>query len=538
MTQAAAAMEHEQQFSHWWPTFGVMLGALTVALNIGVLNIAIPSMMSNLGSDLDRIQWVQTAYQITQAVLIPAVGWLGARLGTKQLFLLSTLTFITGSALCGIAWDVNSLIFFRIVQGIGGGPITPLGMSILFSTFPPDKRGLALGLYNFSMSFGPAIAPALGGHLIEVFNWRAIFYINVPVGMLSASIVYFTMPPTPDRQARPFDALGVLTLGCFLVVLLLAVSEGRHYGWNSQFVLTLFAIAGVSLIAFILAECTMKMPFVELRLFGNIPFAMGCLIAFLTTMEFRGTNFLLPIMLQRVYHQTPFQAGVFFLPPALLMGTTSILAGRLSDKFPPKLLLMGGLSVLIYASLQFCTIDALTPTSVLFWLFMLRRGAQAFCNSPLSSSTLHGVPEEQVRMASGLFSLHRTLAGAVGVALTATFMDYREDVHRLIYSQRQMLYPSGTEAATASIREVLIQDGASNDGLAQLTDAVLQQKLVEEATLAGYQDIFFMFAALAVVCLVPVVLLRGGKTAAPRGGRTQRPTGKPRSSKTSDRQPQ
>jgi DHA2 family multidrug resistance protein len=232
-------------------------------------------------------------------------------------------------------------------------------------------------------------------------------------------------------------------------------------------------------------------------------------------MEFRGTNFLLPIMLQRVYHQTPFQTGLFFLPPALVMGTTSILAGRLSDKIQPKLLLIGGLAILIYASLQFCTIDAWTPIGVIFGLFLLRRGAQAFCNSPLSSSTLHSVPEEQVRMASGLFNLHRTLAGAVGVALTATFMDYREDVHRLILSQRQALYPLGTDMATQAIREVLIADGAVNEGLTQLTEAVLQQKLVEEATLAGYQDLFFMFAALAMLCLVPVLLLRRGKIVPP-----------------------
>jgi DHA2 family multidrug resistance protein len=171
-------MQQEQGASHWWPTFGVMLGGLTVALSHGVLNVAIPSMMSSLSTDLDRIQWVQTGFQIVQVILIPAVGWLGARLGTKQLFILSTLLFTIGSVLCGLAWDVNSLIFFRILQGIGGGPINPLSMSIMYSAFPPDKRGLALGLNNFSHSFGPAIAPALGGHLIEILNWRAIFFIT------------------------------------------------------------------------------------------------------------------------------------------------------------------------------------------------------------------------------------------------------------------------------------------------------------------------------------------------------------------------
>jgi EmrB/QacA subfamily drug resistance transporter len=508
-------MQQEQGASHWWSTCGVMLGGLAVALSHGVLNVAIPSMMSSLSTDLDRIQWVQTAYQLVQVILIPAVGWLGARLGTKRLFLLSTLIFIIGSALCGLAWDINSLILFRILQGIGSGPINPLSMSIMYSSFPPDKRGLAMGLNNFSHSFGPAIAPALGGHLIEILNWRAIFYINVPVGLLSAGIVLFTMPKTQDQRARPFDALGVFTMASALILLLLAISEGRRYGWGSQMILTLFLMSGVSLVAFVIAELQTKQPFVEIRLYKNLPFAMGCLIGFLNTMEFRGTNFLLPIMLQRIYHYTPFQAGLFFLPPALVMGITSILAGRLSDKIQPKLLLIIGLLGLTYVSFEFCGLDVWATTGVLLGLIVLHRGAQAFCHSPLTSSTLGGVPEDQVRMASGLFSLHRQLAGTMGVALTATLMDYREEVHTLSFSERQALYPLGTEVATDTIRQVLMHDGNRDGVLAQKIAGVLRQQLSDAAALAGYHDLFFMFAALTLFSLLPVVLMRGSKPGLP-----------------------
>jgi EmrB/QacA subfamily drug resistance transporter len=508
-------MQQEQGASHWWPTCGVMLGGLTIALNNGVLNVAIPSMMSSLSTDLDRIQWVQTSFQIIQAVLIPAVGWLAARLGTKRLFILSTLVFIAGSALCGLAWDVHSLILFRTIQGIGGGPIMPLSMSILYSTFPPDKRGLALGLSNFSHSFGPAIAPALGGHLIEVLSWRAIFYVNVPVGLLSAGIVFFTMRKTQDERSRPFDALGVFTMASFLILLLLAVSEGRRYGWGSQLILMLFVASVMSLIVFVVAELKTTQPFVEIRLYKHLPFAMGCLIGFLNTMEFRGTSFLLPIMLQRIYHYPPFQAGLFFLPPALVMGITSIIAGRLSDRIQPKLLLIIGLLGLTYVSFKFCGLDVWATTGVLLGLTVLRRAAQAFCHSPLSSSTLRGVPEDQVHMASGLFNLHRTVGGTMGVALTATLMDYREDVHTLVLSQRQALYPLGTEVATDAVRGVLMQDGESAGMLAQKTAGILRQKLSDEAALAGYHDVFFMFAALTLFSLLPVLLMRGGKPSLP-----------------------
>ena len=485
-----------------------MLGGFTVSLSHGVLNVAIPSMMSSLGADLDRIQWVQIAFQIVQAVFIPAVGWLSARVGTKQLFILSTLIFITGSALSGLAWNVESLIVFRIMQGMGGGLINPLSMSMLFSTFPPDKRGLALGLSSFTRSFGPAIAPALGGHLIEVLSWRAIFYINVPVGLLSMALVFFTMPPTQEERERPFDALGVLTMACCIIPLLLALSEGRRYGWTSQMILTLFFVSAVSLVAFIVAELNTSQPFVNIRLYRNAPFTMGCIIALINTTEFRGTNFLLPIMLQRIYHYPPFQTGLFFLPPALVMGVTSILAGRLSDIIQPKVLLIMGLLTLCYASLQFAQVDIWTTSAVLLGLIILRRAAQAFCNAPLSSSTLRGVSEDQVRMASGLFTFHRTLGGAVGVALSATLLNYRQDVRLLMLSEQQALYPLGTDAAADTVRTALMQEGLSDDALSQMTANMLQRQLTAEAALAGYHDIFIMFAGLALFALIPVLLLR------------------------------
>jgi MFS transporter, DHA2 family, multidrug resistance protein len=203
------------------------------------------------------------------------------------------------------------------------------------------------------------------------------------------------------------------------------------------------------------------------------------------------------------------------LLPALVMGVTSIVAGRLSDLIQPKLLLIFGLLGLTFVSFQFCGLDVWATTGVLLGLVVLRRGAQAFCHSPLSSSTLRGVPDDQVRMASGLFNLHRTLAGAMGVALTATLMDYREDVHTLVLSQRQALYPLGTEVATDAVRGVLMQDGEHDGGLAQKTAGILRQKLSEAAGLAGYHDLFSMFAVLALFSLLPVLLMRDSKPVLP-----------------------
>jgi DHA2 family multidrug resistance protein len=299
-------------------------------------------------------------------------------------------------------------------------------------------------------------------------------------------------------------------MASFLVLFLLALSEGRRYGWGEPMIVTLFSLAGLALLIFLITELTIQVPFVDLRLHSNFSFTMGCLIGFLNTMEFRGTNFLLPIMLQRIFHYTPFRTGLFFLPPALVMGVTSILAGRLSDLIQPRLLLALGLLVLTVVSFQFCAIDVWATPALLLGLIVLRRAAQAFCHSPLTTAALRGIPEEQIHMASGLFNLHRTLAGAAGVAVTATVMEYREDVHTVSLSERQELYPLGTQVATTTIREVLTQDGQVNEGLAQMTTAVLHDQLSEAATLASYHDLFFLFAALTLCSLVPVLCLRGG----------------------------
>ena len=528
-------MQSERFRSHWWPTFGVLLGVLTVGFNIGVLNIAIPSLMSSLGSNLARIQWVQTGYQIAQVVMIPAVGWLGAQLGTKRLYLLSMIAFIGASCLCGLAWDLNSLIFFRILQGIASGPIMPLGLSILQQTFPPEQRGFAMGLSNLSFSFGPAIAPALGGHLIELLNWRVVFYINAPIGLLCVAVVYFTMPPTADRQARPFDALGVFSMAGFLVLFLLALSEGRRYGWHSQSLMFMLTTAGVLLVIFVAAELTTEAPFVELRLFKNTSFAMACLLSFLVTMEFRGTNFLLPIMLQRVFHYPPFEAGLFFLPPALLMGVMSVVTGRLADRFQPKLLLIFGLLSLTYASVLFCSVEIGTTGVVLLSLIMMRRGSQAFCNTPLTLMGLRQIPDDQLRMATGLFSLHRNLAGAVGVALSATLLESRTAVRALQYAEQQMLYPMGAEQAAEAIREVLILDGQTGGTLEQMTASALRQQLDATAAMASYHDMFAMFAILALVCLIPSLIMRRSPSVAPRQTAPQRQTASEQAPQPSER---
>ena len=224
---------------HWWITAALMLGFMTAGLSVTVVQLAFPHIMTSLRADLDAMQWVQTSAMIMQAVMMPSVGWLGSRLGNRRLYLLALGTFVGGSILCGMAWDVYSLIVFRVVQAIGAGPLFPLTQSIMFQTFPEEKRGLAMGVNSLGFSFGPMIGPVIGGYLLEHASWRTVFYINVPVGLIGLVLAYLVLPYPRQQEQRSLDVLGLFSMATFLVTFLLAITQGRTEGWDSQYIVTL-----------------------------------------------------------------------------------------------------------------------------------------------------------------------------------------------------------------------------------------------------------------------------------------------------------
>ena len=257
----------------WWVAGTVMLNVFTVMMNTATASLALPSIMTSLSMSLDEAQWIMTAYMIASAVLIPTVGWLGNVLGNRNLLLLSLVVFIIGSVLCGMAWSGSSLIAFRILQGMGGGPVMPMALMFVTQAFPPQRRGLAVGLYTLGISCAPVVGPVLGGYITEYIHWRMIFYVNLLPGLAGVLLVLLVLPQTREKVRRRLDAPGLIALATFLVSLLLALSLGRRYGWDSSFIQRSFVIAGVALVALVAIELNRKQPLVELRLLANPAFA-------------------------------------------------------------------------------------------------------------------------------------------------------------------------------------------------------------------------------------------------------------------------
>jgi EmrB/QacA subfamily drug resistance transporter len=490
---------------HWWITAALMLGFMTAGLSVTVVQLAFPHIMTSLRADLDAMQWVQTSAMIMQAVMMPSVGWLGSRLGNRRLYLLSLGTFVGGSILCGMAWDVYSLIVFRVVQAIGAGPLFPLTQSIMFQTFPEEKRGLAMGVNSLGFSFGPMVGPVIGGYLLEHASWRTVFYINVPVGIISLILAYLVLPYPRRREQRSLDVLGLFSMATFLVTFLLAVTQGREEGWNSRYIVTLFAIAVVAGVGFVVTELRQAEPFVELRLYKNVAFAMASLVVFLNTVTFMASSFVVTLFLQIHLLYTPLQAAWILMPSAVVIGILSVVTGRLSDFIAPKVLIIFGLATSTLCMFQHATITTITSIEAITFWFAVRGFTRAFTITPLTTGSLAPLPESQLRMGSGLLSLNRGIASAVSIALTTIVLQNRLAERILMLVQDQSAMPLEAEALLQNFFLTFTHLGDFAD-MAQIKAlATLQELFSAEAALHSYHDTFIFIGWVSAAGILPAL---------------------------------
>lgn len=511
MEPAAGSELYTDGLRKWWIAITLFLGTLSIGLSVTAVNIAIPTIMSSLGTSLNRIQWVLTGFMITRTVLIPCVGWLGERMGDRNLFIASTTIFTAGSLLCSFSWNAESLIFFRIVQAVGAGPLLGISMAIMFEAFPPRERGLAMGLFMTGWSLGPFFGPLLGGYLTEHVHWRAIFYINLPTGVLSIVSGYYLLPRRPAKSAAaPLDLPGLLTMTVASVALLLGLNLGHELGWGSPLITGLFSLSLVSFALFILVEFKSAQPFLELRYFRDLNFSLANILIFFRVFGFRGASYLLAIFLQKGLNYTPTQAGIFLLPGAIITGVWSPLAGKLTDRVGPRIPIVGGFAILIFALYGLSQLSLWSTVAFIFFFMCVKSVGQSSLNAPLNTVALAAIPEGRARMGSGMIGMTRGLGEAFSVAVLTFLIERHAFFH--LYSipplQGEALAAGARLQALSHIEGLLTSAGHYGLELEERARSLLAHTLINQALTQAYQDLFFLIAILHVGLLIIALFLR------------------------------
>lgn len=397
-------------------------GMLMNSLDSTMVTVAFATLGREFNRSPEQMQGVLVGYLVSVAMFIPASGWLGDRFGTKRIFLLAIFIFTTGSLLSGLSTSYEQLVFFRVVQGAGGGLLIPVGMAMLYRTYPPEERVRIARILMFATIIGPALGPMVGGLLIQEFSWHAIFFVNVPVGVAALIFGMLYLGEHREPAAGRFDVGGFFLGGIGLASLMFALNQGPQRGWTSPLILAVTAVGAMLLIGFVLLELRIAEPMVQLRLFANRLFRACSAVSFFSAGAFLGILFVTPVFLQEGRGVTPLQSGTTTFPEAIGVVVSTQLVVRLYPRFGPRRLMMGGMIGLGTVALimsQLTLEGGPWPVRVLMFCLGV---SMAYIFLPNQAASLATISRSDTGRASTLFSVQRQLGSAIGIALLASVM--------------------------------------------------------------------------------------------------------------------
>lgn len=394
----------------------LVVGMFVSVLDVTIVNVAVPSIQKDFGGALEDVLWIATGYTLTLGVVVPLSGWLGDRYGLTRLYVVALVGFAVGSAACGLAWDLNSLIVFRVMQAVPGGLLPVASMSLVHQLVPHAKMGVAMGVFGLGIVFAPATGPVLGGYLVQYIDWRLVFYINVPIGLLGALAAHFGLPKMPRTVAKPFDLAGFATVAVGLSAILLAAEEGEDWGWTGYRILMLWTLGALCLALFVVIELEVEHPLLDLRVFKVWGFSNSAIMLVVMQVNLLATVFFVPVFLQQGQGKEAFDAGVLLLPQAMVTAVLMPVAGRLYDKIGARWLSVSGMVICAYGTYLLCSIGpGMTRESIIFWTCVRGVGV-GLAMMPMMTAGLDAVAPEQSNQASALNNVSRQVGGALGLA--------------------------------------------------------------------------------------------------------------------------
>jgi len=496
----------------WVMAIVLIFGAFMSALDQTVVNIAIPRLQSAFGADIHTVQWVITAYLLTQGAMTPTTPYLANTVGIKRSYILSLVAFTLGSLLCGLSWSLPMLIFFRIVQGLGGAILLPLAMAMLFREFPPGERGIALATLGVPTLLAPALGPIVGGYLVTFSAWQTIFFINVPIGVIAVILAAVVLRESRAEQPVSFDVAGFITSAYGLGAVLYGLSQTSQYGWGSTQVLGFLLSGALALLIFALIEVSIARqggtPLLDLRLFAIPSFSIGVLALILVVFSMFGAFFLIPIYLQVLRGQSAFQAGLILLPQSLAMMVSIVLGGRLLDRIGVRAVVIPGLILLGIASWQLTQMTLYSPFWWVQMVLVLLGFAVGLVGQPLFVAAMVEIREgEQINNASTVMTVVRAVAASLGVSVLATLVQTQTKIH-YAHLAEQVTAASPLGQFLSHLQGFFMSRGADVQSARDAATQLIAQLVQKQAYMLAIRDAFFLTIALTIVALIATLFIK------------------------------
>ena len=516
MSTATFAMNQAEAWrppvNPWIIAIAVTLATFMEVLDTSIANVALPHIAGSLSAGQDESTWVLTSYLVSNAIILPLSGWLSSIIGRKRFYMSCVFVFTVSSFLCGFAPSLPALIIFRILQGAGGGGLQPSEQAILADTFPPAKRGMAFAVYGIAVVMAPAIGPTLGGWITDNYSWRWIFFVNIPVGILSLLLTSRLIQDPPYLRRRKlsetkidFVGLGfvALGLGCLQIVL----DKGQRDDWfESNIITTLSIIAASALIFVIWWEWRHKDPIIDLHLFKERTFAVSNLLMFMLGFALLGSTLLLPLFLQTLMGYTAELSGMALSPGGFAIMVLMPLVGFLLSRYDARYLLLFGLSMLSFSLFHMTSFDLTIDFKTAAMARVLQAVGLAFLFVPINTAAYSYLPREKNNAASGLMNLARNIGGSVGISFVTTMLDRRTQKHLSDLVGHLTSGNSQFQAMVRGVAQSLIARGTSAADAQQQAYGVVQNIAQRQATMLAYIDNFFILAAI-ILAMVPFVFL-------------------------------
>jgi DHA2 family multidrug resistance protein len=506
----------------WIIAMTVMLATFMEVLDTSVANVALPHIAGDLSASVDESTWVLTSYLVSNAIVLPMGGWFSMLLGRKRFYMICVGLFTVSSFLCGLAPSLGMLVFFRVLQGIGGGALQPMSQAILVETFPREKHGTAMAVFGMGVVLAPVVGPTLGGWITDNFSWRWIFFINIPVGILSLLLTTFLIfdPPYLVRKAfggLKIDYLGLGLLATGLGALEVVLDEGQREDWfSSPFIATFAVIMAACLIAVVFWELRQKEPIIDFRILKERNYMLATVSMLVLGFVLYGSTALLPMFLQTLLGYTAMLSGLVLSPGGIVVLISMPLVGILLRRYQARWLVVFGVIVsasgLFYMSKFTLGVDYQTAV----WARVIQSAGMAFLFVPISVVAFGFIPKERTNYATGLFNLARNIGGSSGIATVTTLLARRSQFHQQVLIAHLTPYDAAYQAALQRTTQMLHTQGASLSGAALQAQGMIYGTVVRQSSMLAFADAFWIMSVLFLAIIPLMFLMRRSTNAQPQ----------------------